>query len=166
MDIPISHGSHHVRSHAQSEVRHIAVTRPTKPTTVKRLTRGLIFWLLSVVLLAPAVGQQVAVRPLPTERQKIDYLIDSVAGLHDAVFIRNGTSYDASQAAAHLRLKWRFAGSRIHTADEFITCCATRSSVSGISYTIRFAHGPPVDAATWLRSRLAAYAADSASSAH
>jgi hypothetical protein len=106
------------------------------------------------------------VGPPPSERQKIDYLIATVAGLHDAVFIRNGTTYDASQAAAHLRLKWRFAGPRVHTADEFITCCATRSSVSGINYTIRFAHGPAVDAAAWLRGRLAAYEADGARLAH
>lgn len=166
MGIPISHGSNNSDSRARNEIKHLAPACPAAPMIFKRLPRCFIGWLLFVVLLAPAVGQQVAVRAPPSEGQKIDYLIDSVAGMHDAVFIRNGTSYDASQAAAHLRLKWRFAGSRIHTADEFITCCATRSSVSGINYTIRFAHGPPVDAATWLRSRLTAYAADRASSVH
>ncbi|MGY3038726.1 hypothetical protein ACVWWQ_000313 [Rhodanobacter sp. TND4EL1] len=131
-----------------------------------RLCSGLAAWLLVVVLISPAFGQQPAPRQAPTEQQKIDYLIATVAGLHDAEFIRNGTAYDASQAAAHMRLKLRFAGSRVKTAEDFITCCATGSSVSGINYTIRFAHGPDVDAATWLRGKLAAYEAGNALPRH
>jgi hypothetical protein len=143
----------------------MANARPAASLRTRRC-RGVVAWLLFVLLLAPAFGQQAAARQPPSERQKIDYLIATVAGLHDAVFIRNGTSYDASQAAAHLRLKWRFAGSRVHTADDFITCCATRSSVSGINYTIRFANRPAIDAATWLRGRLAAYEADRTNPSH
>lgn len=141
-------------------------TSPSLPAMYSRLRGGLAAWLLFVVLLSPAFGQQPAPRQLPTEQQKIDYLIAVVADLHDAAFIRNGTAYDASQAAAHMRLKLRFAGSRVKTADDFIRCCATGSSVSGVNYTIRFANGPTVDAASWLRSKLAAYEADNASPTH
>ncbi len=136
------------------------------PALYSRLRGGMAAWMLFVLLLSPAFGQQVVPRQPPTEQQKIDYLITTVANLHDAVFIRNGTAYNASQAAAHMRLKLRFAGSRAKTADAFITCCATGSSVSGINYTIRFIHGPTVDASTWLRSKLAAYEADNALSMH
>jgi hypothetical protein len=93
------------------------------------------------------------------EQQKIDWLIDSVATLHDARFIRNGQAYDATRAADHLRLKLRFAGDRVKTAEDFIDYCATRSSMSGRRYSIRFADGRTVDAATFLRERLAAYPA-------
>jgi hypothetical protein len=114
--------------------------------------------LLLVVLVAPASAQQ-ALDQSTVEQQKIDWLIDSVATLHNARFIRNGQAYDATRAADHLRLKLRFAGDRVKTAEDFIDYCATRSSMSGRRYSIRFADGRTVDAATFLRERLAAYPA-------
>lgn len=141
------------------------IHRPA-PARSSRIRGGLAAWLLCVFLLAPAFAQQAVTRQAPTEQQKIDYLISTVADLHDAVFIRNGTAYDATQAAAHLRLKLRFAGSRVKTANEFITQCATGSSVSGVHYTIRFANGPTLDSATWLRDKLTAYESDSVSNPH
>jgi len=115
-------------------------------------------WLLLVVLVAPALAQH-AVDQSNIEQQKIAWLIDSVATLHDARFIRNGEAYAAARAADHLRLKLRFAGGRVKSAEDFIDCCATRSSMSGLRYSIRFADGRTVDAATFLRARLAAYPA-------
>jgi hypothetical protein len=113
-------------------------------------------WLLFVALVAPALARQ-TVDQSTVEQQKIAWLIDSVAALRGASFIRNGKSYDAARAADHLRLKLRYAGGRMKTAEEFIDCCATRSSMSGINYTIRFADGHTVDAATFLRGKLATY---------
>ena len=115
-------------------------------------------WLLLVVLVVPALDQQ-AVDQSAVEQQKIAWLIESVAALHDARFIRNGQAYDATRAADHLRLKLRFAGDRVKTAEDFINYCATRSSMSGRRYSIRFGDGRTVDAATFLRQRLAAYPA-------
>jgi hypothetical protein len=106
----------------------------------------------------PAFGQQ------DVEQQKIAYLIDSVASLKDATFIRNGTAYDAAHAADHMRLKLRFAGSRVKTAEDFITFCATGSSMSGIKYSIRFNDGRTIDSATFLRGKLAEYVARATSS--
>ena len=114
------------------------------------LTRMLCAFFLLCFLAAPAFGQQAV------ERGKIEYLINSVAELHDAVFIRNGTVYDSVQAADHLRLKLRNAGSRVRTAEDFIVYCATGSSTSGEKYRIRFADGRVVDTAVFLREKLAA----------
>jgi hypothetical protein len=108
--------------------------------------------MLFALLALPAFARQDA------EQQKIAYLIDSVATLQGATFIRNGTGYDATQAADHMRLKLRFAGSRVNTAEDFITYCATGSSMSGIKYTIRFQDGRVVDSAAFLLSKLADYA--------
>ena len=119
------------------------------------LSRALA-WLLFALLLTPALAQQPVSSP-PTEQQKIDYLISTVATLHGASFIRNGSAYDGAQAAAHMRLKLRFAGSRVKTVDDFIVYCATGSSVSGTRYTIRFADGHSIDAATFLRGKLAVF---------
>ncbi|OOG60235.1 DUF5329 family protein [Rhodanobacter sp. C03] len=120
------------------------------------MNRILAALMLFALVAAPAFGQQ------NIEQQKIAYLIDSVATLQDATFIRNGTEYDAAHAADHMRLKLRFAGSRVKTAGDFIAYCATGSSVSGIKYTIHFHDGHSVDSATFLRGKLAEYMAKAA----
>ena len=91
------------------------------------------------------------------EQRKIDYLIDSVAQLHDVTFVRNGSNYDARQAADHMRLKLRNAGERVKTAEDFITCCATGSSVSGQPYTLKFSDGRNLPSADFLRGKLAEF---------
>jgi hypothetical protein len=91
------------------------------------------------------------------EAMKIEYLIASVASLADARFIRNGTAYDAKAAADHLRLKLKMAGSRVQSAEDFITYCASVSSVSGAPYLIRFADGREMTTASFLRSKLKSY---------
>jgi hypothetical protein len=88
------------------------------------------------------------------EDQKIAFLINSVAEMHDATFIRNGSEYDAKHAADHMRLKLRFAGDHVKTAEDFITCCATGSSMSGQPYTIKFADGRIVLSADFMHARL------------
>ncbi len=115
------------------------------------MSRVIAALMLFGLLALPAFGQQ------DIERQKIAYLIDSVATLQGATFIRNGTGYDAARAADHMRLKLRFAGSRVKTAEDFITYCGTGSSVSGTSYSIRFHDGRVVDSATYLRGKLDEY---------
>ncbi len=95
----------------------------------------------------------VAPAPLP-EAQKIEALIQAVAGLQGAVFIRNGTEHSPKEAAEHLRLKWRNAGRRVQTAPDFIRLCASQSSMSGKPYEIRFADGRTVLARDWLWTEL------------
>ena len=109
--------------------------------------------LLFALAVTPVFGQQ------NIEQQKIAYLIDAVASLRDATFIRNGSEYDAAHAADHMRLKLRFAGSRVKTAEDFIVCCGTGSSMSGLKYSIRFHDGRTIDSATFLQHKLAEYEA-------
>lgn len=115
------------------------------------MNRAIATLMLFCLLALPAFGQQ------DIERQKIAYLIGSVATLQGATFIRNGIEYDAARAADHMRLKLRFAGSRVKTAEDFITYCGTGSSVSGTSYGIRFHDGQVVGSATYLHRKLAEY---------
>ena len=104
-------------------------------------------------LIAPVFGQQ------DLEQRKIEYLIGSIAELKDASFIRNGSEYDAQRAVDHLRLKLRYAGSKVKTAEDFISYCATGSSISGEKYQIKFADGRMVDTSVFLHEKLAAYPA-------
>jgi superfamily II DNA helicase RecQ len=89
------------------------------------------------------------------EDHLIQQLIAEVEGLHQGTFIRNGLSYDAEKAASHLRDKLAYFKNDIHTADDFIRLCATRSEMTGIRYKLKDGSGVPVDAAEWLYTRLA-----------
>jgi uncharacterized protein DUF5329 len=89
------------------------------------------------------------------ESQKIEALIQSIAELKDAVFVRNGSEYDAAAAADHLRLKLSKAGGRVKTADDFIRYCGSTSSMTGRPYEIRYADGRRVTSESFLRAKLA-----------
>jgi hypothetical protein len=115
---------------------------------VKRI--GYLRWLLLLGLL---LGAFAMAAPM-TEQQKIDTLIHGVETMQGAQFVRNGSAYDGNAAAAHLREKRRFAGGRIKTAEDFISCCATGSSMSGKPYQIRYTDGKTVDAAVYFRAEL------------
>ena len=92
--------------------------------------------------------------PSPIEDARIEYLLTVVASLQDAQFIRNGNTYDSKAAVDHLRTKLRAAGSRVQTAEDFIRDCASKSSISGNPYEIRFADGTVLLAADFLRQKL------------
>jgi len=109
---------------------------------------------LVLLLVAGFSIASMAAPPATDDTRTIEALIQSVAQLKGAAFIRNGSEYSAVQAADHLRLKWRKAGSRVHTAEQFIDLCATQSSMSGLKYRIRLADGVTVDSADFLRARL------------
>jgi len=90
-----------------------------------------------------------------SERSRIGALLAAVESA-DVVFLRNDTEHDAAAAAAHLRRKWKHAGDRELTADEFIDKIASASSTTGRPYRIRERDGSVVDTRDWLRQRLAA----------
>jgi hypothetical protein len=119
--------------------------------------------LLTIAFLMFAVAVDASDRS-PSENARIEYLLAIVASLHDAQFIRNGTSYDSAAAVKHLRLKLRAAGSRIETAEDFIRYCASASSVSGRPYEIRFADGRVVRSADFLREKLTEFDNENAQS--
>lgn len=89
-----------------------------------------------------------------TELQKIEHLIEIVAAQENAAFLRNGTPYTPADAAEHLRTKLSAAGSRIQTAQDFIDQIASRSSVSGEEYHIRFEDGRTMSTREFLQQQL------------
>lgn len=114
-----------------------------------------LIWLLALLLL---LGGDASAQPDAGEAAKIRYLIESVETLRGVTFLRNGGEHDARQAAEHLRLKLKRAGSRVQTAEEFIRLCASRSSISGEPYGLRFPDGRTIDAEQFFRERLRAFA--------
>jgi hypothetical protein len=101
------------------------------------------------------VAATTATKPVLTEQAKIEALIGAVEAMPKAVFIRNGTEYTAARAADHLRLKWHNAGGRVRTAEQFITYCASESSMTGRKYQIRFPDGRTVESAVFFHEQLA-----------
>jgi Family of unknown function (DUF5329) len=113
-------------------------------------------YLLVVVLFA--IGAHAHADGLaPLEARRIEYLIASIESLPNAQFIRNGTAYEAKDAADHLRLKLRAAGSRVASAEDFIRLCASVSSVSGLPYQIKFADGLTTTSEAYLKQKLAEF---------
>ncbi len=112
---------------------------------------------LLVVLLLAIGAHANAGNLTPLEARRIEYLIAAIETLPNAQFIRNGTAYDAKDAADHLRLKLQTAGSRVATAEDFIRWCASVSSVSGLPYQIKFADGHMMTSEAFLRQKLAEF---------
>jgi hypothetical protein len=88
-----------------------------------------------------------------TEKEKIEALIKHVEDLKDAVFVRNGSDYDAKTAAKFLRGKWDKEPD-VKTAKDFIAKVASVSSTSGKAYLIRFKDGKEVKAGEYLTGEL------------
>lgn len=75
---------------------------------------------------------------LAAENEEIDYLL-SYLGNSGCTFIRNGDEHQAEEARSHLEMKYKHAGDRIQTAEEFIDKIASKSSLSRKQYEVRCA---------------------------
>jgi len=95
-----------------------------------------------------------------SETAKIQYLIASVEALEGARFIRNGREYDTRAASNHLRLKLKTVGDKVRTAEDFISLCASKSSMTGEPYFIRLADGTTVKSEVFFKGKLKTFAAD------
>lgn len=112
-----------------------------------------IFFILAVFILFSVTTEALSADALE-ETKKIELIIARLEAMQNTVFIRNGTEHSSHRAAEHLRLKWRKAGKRVHTAENFIELCGSRSSISGKAYKIRFSDGRIEDSAVILKELL------------
>ena len=117
----------------------------------RKLGRRIVFLILLVL-----IGGSIWARDA-REQQRIDFLLHSVETSKGIVFIRNGSEYDGPAAAKHLRMKLKYAGERIQTAEQFVEYCASESSVTHRKYTVRLENGGMVDSATYFAGLLRAW---------
>lgn len=94
------------------------------------------------------------------EEEKINFLLDEI-GRVNGTFIRNGVEYVPAEAVAHLKMKmenamssWFAPDKEKWTAEMFIDKIASKSSISGKLYQIKFKSGQTVNAGDWLHERL------------
>ena len=90
----------------------------------------------------------------PNTKAEIDELITYVQTA-SVRFIRNGTEYSGAEGAQHLRDKLARAGDRVKTTEDFITGVASKSSITGKPYLVKFADGHTQPTGDWLRAHLA-----------
>lgn len=88
-----------------------------------------------------------------TEQAKIDALLQSIETRNDLKFIRLGSVHSSSEAAQMLRVKLRFAGSRVKTANDFVEHVAN-ATVSGSPYYIVYPDGRRTTSVEFLRGEL------------
>ena len=108
------------------------------------------FSIVFLITALSAVAQQTAY----TEQQKTDHLIIFVRNLKGATFIRNGSEHTPAEAADHLQFKREKAGTGLKTARDFIEKVASKSSMTGTPYIIRFANGKEFPASMVLTNEL------------
>lgn len=109
-------------------------------------------FLVSVTTLM-ALGA-VAAAPPPHEQTRIEKLIRFVETQKDMKFIRNGTEYSCADAGKFLRGKLDSMGKDVTTAREFIERIATKSSMSGQPYQVKFGDGKTMLASQFLSEEL------------
>jgi len=120
----------------------------SRPKAVIRLAQATAFALV--------LGAGVAIAAPDAQAQReIDHLLEFI-GTSNCTFVRNGEPHPAAEAREHLASKYRYARSRIGTADEFIRFLATSSSSSGEPYKI-ICGGKEGPAGPWLSGELERY---------
>lgn len=76
-------------------------------------------------------------------------------------FMRNGTWYEASEAAKHIRKKYDYVLGKglVDSAEDFIKYSATKSSMSGKKYRVQCGQEPEIESSEWLLTELSSYRA-------
>ena len=105
--------------------------------------------------LAFALSHAALASPDTVAKNEIDHLLQYVAA-SSCTFVRNGSEYPAAKARDHLESKYRFVGSRISTAEDFIKYLATGSSMSGEPYHVKCGRNDGL-AGVWLTDELHRY---------
>ena len=92
---------------------------------------------------------------IPAAEAEVQYLL-SFLERSDCKFNRNGDWYSASEARAHLEMKYRYLVDQdsIATTEDFIDQAATASSMSGKIYLVQCGTAEPVPSARWLTVEL------------
>ncbi len=81
------------------------------------------------------------------ETKRIVLLLEKIEQ-SEIIFIRNGTEYDAKQAAEHLHSKWNKTS--INNVQEFIEKVASTSSTTNESYKVKLKNGTIITSKEWL----------------
>jgi Family of unknown function (DUF5329) len=116
--------------------------------------RAFLAGVTGLFTLGATITPEVMAAPAPQEQSRIERLIRAVEARKDMTFIRNGSEYDCADAAKFLRGKLEAMGQQVSTAREFIERIASKSSMSGEPYHVKFADGKTMLASQFLTEEL------------
>ncbi len=87
---------------------------------------------------------------------EINFLLGYIEG-SGCEFYRNGSWHNSKDAQVHLRTKykWLMTRNQISNSEDFIEKAATKSSLSGLAYSVTCQGAASQSSALWLRSELA-----------
>jgi hypothetical protein len=112
------------------------------------------FLMSASALMVFCVSSAARAEPPAKEQTRIQRLIAFVENQKGMKFIRNGTEYSCADAAKFLRGKMDSMGGEVTSAHEFIERIASKSSMSGQPYQVKFADGKTMLAAQFLSEEL------------
>ena len=110
---------------------------------------------ITALLLGASSTLSLAASPTPAATQEIEHLIAHLKA-SGCEFQRNGSWYDSSKAAEHLRGKYDYLLKKgwVATAEDFIARAAAESSMSHKPYQVRCAGKEAEPSASWLQAEL------------
>jgi hypothetical protein len=106
-----------------------------------------LFWILLLLPLPLLAGNTDA---------EIQYLLDTT-GESGCAFIRNGEAHSATDAEAHLRMKYGRGKKWVDSAEQFIERIASKSSWSGKPYYMDCPDAGQRTVGDWLSGQLNSY---------
>ncbi|RUL76190.1 hypothetical protein EKH80_09885 [Dyella choica] len=112
-------------------------------------------WFVAALVVAASLPAMSAYAALGmTGRQEVNALLAFVGNSH-CTFIRNGSSYSAKDAQAHLqdKLDYLLRRDMVNTAEQFIERAGSQSSMSGKPYKVN-CDGKEQLSADWLTNEL------------
>lgn len=89
-------------------------------------------------------------------KDEISHLIKYVSQTQ-CTYLRNGTSYKGTEAAAHITKKYDYFKDEIHSAEDFIRLSATKSTMFNNLYYIQCQGSVKVPSSQWLLQELKNY---------
>ena len=109
----------------------------------------------SVLMLGLLLVPVARAEPPTNVKIEVNFLLGYIDG-SACEFYRNGTWRDAKAAQEHLRDKYKYlvARNQINTTENFIEMAATKSSLSGQPYKVRYNGGATVTSNQWLHEEL------------
>ncbi len=87
------------------------------------------------------------------QQMEIDFLISYVNN-SECIFNRNGIDYKGSEAVTHIKRKYDYYKNDIKTTKDFIELAATKSEISGRTYTVKCKNSELQELGEWLLKAL------------
>ncbi len=90
------------------------------------------------------------------QRHEIEHLLNFIANT-PCTINRNGSLHSGEDALAHIKKKRAYFQNKITSTELFIEYSASKSTLSGMVYTVQCEGEQPTTTAQWLLSELARY---------